>query len=390
MTKESITAQFQSIFGKNSDCAVRAPGRINLIGEHLDYNGGFVLPAAIDKAIWFAMGRRADGELHFHSADLHESFVGAVNSIQKSDKNWANYLLGVISEAQKDGLEIGGVNVVFGGDIPIGAGLSSSAALESGMMTGLNELFSLGLSKMDIVRLAQRGENNFVGMKCGIMDMFASVMGQEGHVVRLDCQNLEFQYIPFNADNLTLLLFDSGVKHALVDSEYNTRRKECETGLRFFREKYPSIQSFRDLHYTHVLAEEAHLPSAVFKRCKYVVEELVRVEETCKALNANDLQRFGLLMLDCHEGLHADYEVTCTETDFLVRQAMMHEGVLGARQMGGGFGGCTLNLVNEADTADFVGKMKLAYSGQFGIDLKCYPVKLEAGTTLSASLAIAG
>ncbi len=385
MTEGAISQHFKTIFGTKPSLVARAPGRINLIGEHLDYNGGFVLPAAIDKAIWFAMGLRPDNELHFHSIDLGETFTAEVSSFQKSDKNWANYLLGVISEAQKDGLQIGGVNVVFGGDIPIGAGLSSSAALESGMMAGLNKLFSLGLSKMDIVRLAQRGENNFVGMNCGIMDMFTSVMGREGHVVRLDCQSLDFQYIPFISADLSLLLCDSGVKHALVNSEYNDRRQECEAGLRFFQEKYPSIKSFRDLHYSQVMAEKAYLPTKIFKRCKYVVEELVRVDETCKTLIDLDMQRFGLLMLDCHEGLHNDYEVTCAETDFLVRQAMMHEGVLGARQMGGGFGGCTLNLLETEAVNDFMIRIKAAYKHEYDLELHCHLVSFKDGVTVQTT-----
>lgn len=382
MTEQAISQQFQAFFGTKPDLTVRAPGRINLIGEHLDYNGGFVLPAAIDKAIWLAMGRRQDDELHFHSLDLGEGYTGSTVAVLKSEKSWANYLLGVISEGQKDGLKFGGVNLVFGGEIPLGAGLSSSAALESGMLAGLNELFGLGLEKLDIVRLAQRGENNFVGMKCGIMDMFASVMGRAGHVLRLDCQSLDFEYFPFEATGLSLLLCDSGVKHALVDSAYNTRRQECEAGLRFFQGKYPSVKSFRDIQHEQVMAEVENLPNTVFKRCRFVVEELIRVDEACNALIANDLLRFGLLMLDCHEGLHSDYEVTCPETDFLVRQAVLHDGVLGVRQMGGGFGGCTLNLLKTDAVPAFTEQMADEYSRKYGRHLLCYPVSLEDGVTV--------
>ncbi len=382
MLEQTITSQFLEIFGTKPDLIVRAPGRINLIGEHIDYNMGFVLPAAIDKAIWLAMGKRGDNELHFHALDLGDSYQGEVSSVKKSEKNWANYLLGVISEGQKDGLEIGGVNVVFGGEIPLGAGLSSSAALESGMLSGLNEVFELGLSKLDIVKLAQRGENNFVGMNCGIMDMFASVMGRANQVLRLDCLSLDFEYFPFDAPEHSFVLCDSGVKHALVDSEYNTRRAECETGLQYFQEKHPEISSFRDINYPQVLAEEAQLPANIFQRCSYVVEELVRVDEACKALKNNDLQRFGLLMFACHEGLHNDYEVTCDETDFLVRQAMMHPDVLGARQMGGGFGGCTLNLIKQAAVGDFIEKMIADYGVKFGLELNCHVVSLTDGVQI--------
>jgi galactokinase len=209
--------------------------------------------------------------------------------------------------------------------------------------------------------------------------MFASVMGRANHVLRLDCLSLDFEYIPFHAPDHVLVLCDSGVKHALVDSEYNTRRAECETGLQYFKEKYPNINSFRDITYQQVLAEEAQLPANIFKRCCYVVEELVRVDEVCKALIYNDLERIGLLMFACHEGLHEEYEVTCDETDFLFRQAMLHPDVLGARQMGGGFGGCTLNFISSDGIAQFTEDMTEAYYEKFGLELRCHVVSLEDG-----------
>ncbi|MBK9015414.1 MAG: galactokinase [Saprospiraceae bacterium] len=379
MIEQTTISNFHQIFGTKPDLVVRAPGRINLIGEHTDYNGGFVLPAAIDKAIWLAMGRRNDDELHFHSLDLHDSYRGEVGTFQKSEKNWANYLLGVISEAQKDGLKIGGVNVVFGGDIPIGAGMSSSAALESGMLAGLNELYDLKLQKLDIVKLAQRGENRFVGMNCGIMDMFASMMGRADHVLRLDCRSLDFEHFPFHAPDFALVLCNSGVKHSLVNSEYNTRRAECEAGVRYFQAFLPEAKTLRDVPLDLVLGEKERLPVHVFQRCKFVVEEIGRVGAACNALKTSDFATFGQLMYATHEGLRHEYEVTCPETDFLVDEARGHAAVLGARQMGGGFGGCTLNLVRAAAVEGFVAQMTDAYRLQFGLKLVCHNVKITDG-----------
>ncbi|MBI1224823.1 MAG: galactokinase [Bacteroidetes bacterium] len=379
MSAAAAVGFYQSIFGTKPEITVRAPGRINLIGEHTDYNLGFVLPAAIDKAIWMVMGRRNDNELHFHSIDLNDRYQNEVDNFRKSEKSWVNYLLGVISEAQRDGFNIGGVNVVFGGEIPLGAGLSSSAALESGMLAGLNELFCLGLSKLEIVKLAQRGENNFVGMNCGIMDMFASVMGQARQVLRLDCRSLDYEHFPFDTPEHSLVLCDSAVKHSLVDSEYNTRRRECEAGVQVFHKIMPEIASLRDVPLDFVLSEKKRLEDKVFRRCKFVVEEIMRVDVACKVLKINDFEAFGQLMYATHNGLQYEYEVTCAETDFLVEKTKQMPEVLGARQMGGGFGGCTLNLVKKEAVSEFVANMVAAYDANFGLKLACHVVSLEDG-----------
>ncbi len=387
MNEKTITQAYRQTFGDEPEIIVRAPGRINLIGEHTDYNGGFVLPAAIDKAIWFAAKRRTDRELHFHALDLRESWSGKLENFQKNQQNWANYLLGVLSEGQKDELKFGGVQLVFGGDVPLGAGLSSSAAVESGMIFLLNELFDLGLGKMDLVKLAQRGENRFVGMQCGIMDMFASVMGRKNSAVRLDCRSLEFEYFPFDAPDFTLILCDTGVKHALVDSEYNTRREECEQGVQLLQPFFSKIETLRDLTPEMLFSKKDNLPERIFRRCKYVVEEIRRVELACEALKINDLAAFGKLMFATHEGLQREYEVSCPELDFLVGRAKnipplqgeARGAVLGARMMGGGFGGCTINLIRKDSTSVFFEKMKAAYRAQFGRELPCYEVALTDG-----------
>ncbi len=379
MNAITIQKQFRNRFAAQPTLVVRAPGRINLIGEHTDYNGGFVLPAAIDKAIWLAAGPRTDGRLAFFAADLGAFFLSENEAaVFQSEKSWANYLLGVVSEARKMGLKIGGLNVAFGGDVPLGAGLSSSAALGSGMGFALNELFGLGLSKLDIVRLAQRAENHFVGMKCGIMDMFASVMGRENHVLRLDCRNLEFEYFPFTTDEFCLLLLDSGVKHQLVDSEYNTRREECDVGVKILKKYRPQVATLRDVSSELLTQHRAEFPGKIFQRCQFVVEEIARVEAACMALQMGDFGRLGQLMFAGHRGLDLQYEVCVPETNFLV-EAARGSGILGARQMGGGFGGCTLNLLKISEVEAFIETTTAAYRRTFGLDLKAYPVRLANG-----------
>lgn len=381
MNASAIRSAFTARFGTAPTLTVRAPGRINLIGEHTDYNAGYVLPAAIDKAIWLSVGRRDDDRFAFYAADLDAFFLTEnAETVFQHQHTWANYLLGVISEARKEGLHAGGLNVAFGGDVPLGAGLSSSAALESGMLFAINALFGWQLSRMDIVRLAQRGENHFVGMQCGIMDMFASVMGRADSVVRLDCRSLDFEYFPFHAPDHRLILFDSGVKHALVDSEYNTRRAECEAGVAVLRQFAPAVASLRDVSPEQLVRHRDALDPVVFRRCKFVVEEIARVEAACAALQRDDLPQLGALMFQCHDGLNREYDVCVPETNFLVEQARANPGVLGARQMGGGFGGCTLNLVQKNALDSFAETTAAAYCQAFGLDLKVYPVALTAGT----------
>lgn len=383
MNANTVNAAFESRFSTAPEITVRAPGRINLIGEHTDYNGGFVLPAAIDKAIWLAASKRTDGRFAFYALDLDEYFLSDdAETVFQEKYKWANYLLGVVSEARKDGLLIGGLNVVFGGDVPLGAGLSSSAALESGTMFAINELYQLGLSRMDIVRLSQRGENNFVGMKCGIMDMFASVFSRENTVVRLDCRSMEYAYFPFDAPEFSLVLCDSGVKHTLVDSEYNTRREECEEGVAVLKRYDPGISSLRDVSPELLKKHEQALRPVVFRRCKYVVEEIARVELACAALQQNDLATLGQLMFQTHDGLNLEYEVSIPEINFLVELARTNPAVLGSRMMGGGFGGCTINLVKTEALEDFIETTRRAYADAYGIVLKTYPVRLTGGTEI--------
>ena len=380
---DSVIEQFQRRFGAPPALVVRAPGRINLIGEHTDYNEGFVLPAAIDKAIYFAASPRSDRQCRFFAYNFHEHFDCTLDALKKNaTTHWADYLMGVIDEVQKAGFQISGLDLAFGGDIPTGSGLSSSAAVESGMARVLDVLFGLNLSKMDQVGLAKRAENNFVGLQCGIMDMFASVMGRPNACVKLDCRSLAFEYFPFESSEFTLVLCNSGVKHALVDSEYNTRRAECAEGVRLMSAVFPGINSLRDLSPEQILARKEHLPETVFRRCRYVTQENERVESACKALKNNDFQQFGQLMYQTHEGLQHDYEVSCPELDFLVEATRRDDAVPGSRMMGGGFGGCTINLVRKNDVQGFIQRMKIAYQEAFGRDLPCHEVVLSDGVSV--------
>ncbi len=382
---------FKTHFGEDPKIVVRAPGRINLIGEHTDYNGGFVLPAAIDKAVYFAVSPREDDECHFIAHDLGEHFKVNLKELNKSDTNdWANYLMGVLNEINQIKPKIlRGVNLVFSADLPSGGGVSSSAAIENGIGFAVNELFNLGLSRIDLLKISLRAENNFVGMKCGIMDMFASMMGKENAVIRLDCNSLKYEYFPFNAPDYRLVLCNTMVKHSLVDSEYNTRRAECEEGVVVFQKGDPSVKTLRDVKISVLRKHKNALRPVVYKRCKYVIEEISRVEKACKALKKNDLATFGKLMFKTHDGLQNEYEVSCKELDFLVQSAHKFnaerqqpksdipnptytEGVLGARMMGGGFGGCTINLVKTDVVEAFIADMKAAYLTQFNIDLPCF------------------
>ena len=383
MFYQLISQKFEDIFGQAPVLSVRAPGRINLIGEHTDYNNGFVLPAAIDKAIYFAVSPRNDQKCKLYAYDLQDSHEFSIDNIEKSEKGWANFLIGVLAEIIKKGHIIpNGFNVVFGGDVPLGAGLSSSAAVESGIGFALNHLFDLGLSKLDLSLIAQQAEHNFAGVKCGIMDMFASIHGKENSVIKLDCQDLSFQYFPFYAPDYTIVLCNTGVKHNLGDSEYNKRRAECEEGVRIMQQAFPQINSLRDVSAQMLRSQADKLPPIVYKRCKYVVEEIERVGVACEALEKDDLETFGQKMYETHEGLSKEYEVSCPELDFLVEQTLnrpLLEYVVGARMMGGGFGGCTINLVKTDAFDDFLKIMQTAYYQEFKIELHSYKVKITNG-----------
>ncbi|GAB3998006.1 galactokinase [Spirosoma daeguense] len=358
-----------------------SPGRVNLIGEHTDYNNGFVLPAAIDKAIYLAIGPRTDNEFHFIAYDLNKTYKGTVDNLAPTH-SWADYLLGVVAQLRLGGYAIGGFNCVFGGTIPMGSGLSSSAALENAVGFALNQLFSLGLERIDLVRLSQRAENDFVGAKVGIMDMFASMMGKANHVIKLDCRSLDYTYAPLRMEGISIVLCDSRVKHSLVTSEYNTRRAECESGVRFLQTFYPEIESLRDVTMPMLDQHLRDTDPHIYRRCAYVVQENERLQKGVSALEAGDVTTFGQLMYGSHEGLSQMYEVSCPELDVLVDIARQQPGVLGARMMGGGFGGCTINLIREDVLDAFTELITKQYKARTGKDTYIHVCKIQNGTNL--------
>ena len=378
---ETVRTVFVSNFG-HPTLFVQSPGRINLIGEHTDYNQGFVLPAAIDKAIYLAIGKRADKEVHLISADLAESFSVALNNLNFSEKTWSNYLIGVVDQLQKNGYQLGGFNAVLAGDVPLGAGLSSSAAVECATVFALNELFELGLSKIEMVRLAQKAENEFVGVKCGIMDQFASMFGKTDAVIQLDCQSLGYNYMPFNQEGIKIVLLDTRVKHSLASTEYNLRREECEAGVKIIQEKYPAVASLRNATMQMIQECLINTDQKIIDRCSFVVAEIKRLQDACKDLEAGDLKAFGKKMYETHDGLSKLYEVSCAELDFLADFAKTDASVLGARMMGGGFGGCTINLVEKNAVEAFVLAAGNAFQKAFGTEMKPYIVSIGNGTSL--------
>ena len=380
MYLEKINQKFVEVYNQQPALLVRAPGRINLIGEHTDYNDGFVLPAAIDKAIYFAIDKREDKVVSLVSYDLDDSYEFSLDNIEKSEKGWANFLIGVVAEITATKVSFkNGFNVVFGGDVPLGAGLSSSAAVESGMGFALNQLFDLQLSSIDLTLIAQQAEHKFAGVNCGIMDMFASIHGKKHSVIKLDCRDLSYEYFPFNTSEYALVLCNSGVKHNLGDTEYNKRRAECEEGIKVMQAAFPQINSLRDVSAEMLRSQSDKLSPVVYKRCKYVVEEIHRVEVASKALLNNDFVEFGKKMYETHEGLSQEYEVSCPELDFLVEQTFALEEVVGSRMMGGGFGGCTINLVKTEAVDDFLLTMEKAYNQAFNIPLVSYKVEITNG-----------
>lgn len=357
----------------------RSPGRINIIGEHTDYNEGFVLPAAIDKAAYVAISKRNDDNIQLVSLAFNETYTCKIAEVRPL-KSWTDYVLGVVDQLSKHGIAIGGFNLALDGDITIGAGLSSSAAVECSVLYALNELFALGLSKIQMVKMAQAAEHEFAGVKCGIMDQFASVFGKAAHAIQLDCRSLEYQYVPLHMEGIKIVLFNSNVSHSLASSEYNTRRQQCEQGVAWIKKYMPEVQSLRDVSLEmlqeHVLPKDA----VIYKRCKYVLEENLRLLAACDDLKKGDIAALGQKMFRTHEGLSKEYEVSCTELDWLVQNVRNEKDVLGARMMGGGFGGCSINLVKENAVDALVEKVSAQYTQATGLTLSAYAVQIANGT----------
>ncbi|OMQ12258.1 galactokinase [[Flexibacter] sp. ATCC 35103] len=379
---QDTTAFFEKSFGSAPQKVVLSPGRINIIGEHIDYNDGYVLPAAIDKVICFAFEKSNTTKSKIIAIDLNEEFeADFTEEIKLSDVVWTNYIRGVIKQLQDNGFVFEGFNCVFSSNIPVGSGLSSSAALECGMIYGIKSLFDLKIEKVDISLLGQKAEH-WVGINCGIMDQFSSVHGLENKVIKLDCNTLDFEYHNADFKDYSLVLFDSNVKHSLFTSEYNTRRIECEQGLKIITTNFPEIKSFRDCTEEQLLSIQDKMDATVFKRVHYVVKEISRVIKACEALDKGNIAVLGQLLFETHYGLSQEYEVSCAELDMLVDTAKDDDAIIGSRLMGGGFGGCTINLIKKGQENEVKRKFSNLYLDTFGIELKFYDVKISNGTTL--------
>ena len=381
MKKLDIEAAFQKKFGTTC-LVVRSPGRVNLIGEHTDYNNGFVLPAAIDKAAYVAIAKRTDNKVMMYATAFNQDFEISLKEIKTTTLGWPNYILGVIDQIQKTGVELGGCNLLIDGDIPIGAGLSSSAALECATLFAFNELFGLQFTRIQMAFMAQKAEHDFAGVHCGLMDMFASLFGKKGHVIKLDCRSLEYEYVPLDIKGYKILLLNTNVKHELSSSEYNTRRIQCEQGITWIQQQEPTVNSLRDA--TIEMLEKYVLPKdiLIYNRCKYVVEENRRLISACADLENGNIEALGKKMFATHEGLKSLYEVSCPELDFLVDQVKGHPAVLGARMMGGGFGGCTINIVKEEAIESLVAMLEPLYEKHTQKQLSHYIASIEAGTSM--------
>jgi galactokinase len=375
---ENVAKIFKDKFASSPNLYY-SPGRINLIGEHIDYNDGYVMPAAINKAIYFAVAANGTDELHFYAADYDESLSIQISAVKKMD-SWKNYVLSVVNEFKLLGKTPGGFDCVFSGDIPVGSGMSSSAALEGGLAFAINEIFDFGLNRVELALLAQRAEHNYPGVNCGIMDMYASLNGKKDHVILLDCKNITHEYFPLRLSGYKIVLINTKVHHTLASGEYNVRRKRCEAGMAILK-KEKNINSWRevkDVAAIELLKDK--LPAEVYNCCKFVVEEIARTKKAAELLQQNDLESFGKLMYATHWGLSKLYEVSCPESDFLVELASTNENIIGARQMGGGFGGCTINIIKEEAIDEFIATASTAYQKQFNIEPEAYVMEISEGT----------
>jgi galactokinase len=375
-----IAEIFRNIFG-DEPLVARAPGRINILGEHTDYNEGFVLPAAIDKHVYVAVSGRSDSRVHLYSADFSEQLEYTLQDIQPV-KSWATYILGVARGMMSRGYRLEGFNIVVAGEIPQGAGLSSSAALECAVVVALDRLFALNMGRMEMVMIAREAEEMFAGVRCGVMDQFASMFGKKDHVIKLDCRSLVYEYLPLQMCEHTIVLFNTNVKHSLASSAYNQRRQQCEQGVTWVQEEVSDIRSLRDVTLTMLEAYVAPRDTTIYRRCRYVIEEIERLSYACRDLLEGNIGALGKKMFATHEGLSEGYEVSCKELDFLVGAAKRYPVISGARMMGGGFGGCTINLV----TGDFMDEISLSMTRQYsnaGLgELSTYIVKTADGAEI--------
>lgn len=380
MEIEYVRSRFIKHFDGTTGAVYASPGRINLIGEHTDYNNGFVFPGAIDKGMIAEIKPNGSDKVRAYSIDYKDYVEFGLEEKDCPRTSWAKYIFGVCREMIKRGVPVKGFNTAFAGDVPLGAGMSSSAALESTFAFALNDLFGDNkIDKFELAKVGQATEHNYCGVMCGIMDQFASVFGKAGSLIRLDCRSLEYAYFPFNPIGYKLVLLDTVVKHALVGSPYNDRRLSCEHVAAVIKTKYPQVDSLRDANFDMLEEVKAELKPEDYNRAKFVIGEVKRVLDVCDALEKGDYETVGKKMYETHYGLSKDYEVSCEELDFLVDVAV-ECGVTGSRMMGGGFGGCTINLVKEELYDAFIEKALAAYKDKYGKQAKVYEVVISDGS----------
>lgn len=369
---EEVRAELERQFGSKASVVARAPGRVNLIGEHTDYNDGFVMPAALEFDTWVAGAERADRRVHLQSMNFKERVEFDLDNIhQGSTNHWSDYVRGVAGVLEQQGTKLRGTNLLIRGDVPLGAGLSSSASLEVATALAMCAIAEVELDRRKLALLSQRAEHDYVGTKCGVMDQFVSLFGKAGHALMLDCRSLEYKLLPLR-DEARLVICNTNVKHELATGEYNQRRADCEVGATHLKQFYPGVRALRDVSMDQLEKHKADLGERVYRRCRHVVTENERVGATADALVAGRLDAFGRMMYGSHASLRNDYEVSCKELDVLVKVASEQHGVYGARMTGAGFGGCTVNLV-KADAVDgFVPAVKAGYKSQTGLDADVY------------------
>ena len=378
MKKEEIIILYQEKFGKETPEVYTAPGRINLIGEHTDYNGSFVFPGAVDKGITAAIRLNGTEKVRAYALDLSEYSEFGLNEEDIPNEGWAKYIFGVCREIIKRGGKVEGFDTVFSGNVPLGAGMSSSAALESTYAYALNDMLNLGIDKFELAKIGQATEHHYVGVKCGIMDQFISLFGKKGHLVRLDCKTMEYEYFPFDPQGYKLVLLDTQVKHELASSAYNKRRESCERAAEAIRKNHPEVQFLRDADMNMLNEVKNVISEEDYMRAKYVIEETQRVLDVSDALKKGDYETVGKKMYETHEGMSKLYEVSCEELDFL-NDIAKKSGVTGSRVMGGGFGGCTINLVKDELHDEFIEEANTQFKNKFGYEPKVYDVVISDG-----------
>ncbi len=381
---EFVRSRFIKHFDGSTGEIFASPGRINLIGEHTDYNGGFVFPGAIDKGITAEIKPNDTDTVRAYAIDLKDYVEFGLGEEDAPRTSWAKYIYGVCREMIKKGIRVKGFNTAFAGDVPLGAGMSSSAALESTYAFALNRIFGEEkVDKFDLAKVGQATEHNYVGVKCGIMDQFASLFGKAGQLIRLDCRSLEYEYYPFNPVGFKLVLLDSCVKHELASSAYNRRRESCEAVVAEIRKTHPRVEYLRDADMSMLEAVRGKVSDEDFMRAKYVIEEIQRVLDVCEALKAGDYDTVGEKMYETHAGMSKLYEVSCEELDFL-NDIARECNVTGSRVMGGGFGGCTINLVRNEFYELFIETAKARFKEKFGREPKVYDVVISDGAHVVA------